>query len=211
MAVYVKGALGAFSGKVGNLIGSKWRSIDYMRSLPRPSKRSASKNQIEVRAKFAHAHEFLNPIRNFIKMSYPVRKGSKHDAFDKLMSNLMSLIEGSYPNYSIRYKDVELSKGSMSPVRGNFEVSADGIMLTWTPRISTGTAESNDLIHVILYHATKNDYYIFQDSKRSDGLCIISTDGISTGAFHAWTMASNAELSRFSNSTYHEILDNINI
>lgn len=207
MAVYVKGALGAFSGKVGNLIGSKWRSIDYMRSLPRPSKRPASKNQIEVRAKFAHAHEFLNPIRDFIKMSYPVRKGSKHDAFDKLMSNLMTLIDGSFPNYSIRYKDVELSKGSMSPVRGNFEVSADGIMLTWTPRISIGTAESNDLIHVILYHVKTNDYYLFQDSRRSDGLSIINTNEIPTKDFHAWTMASNSELSRFSNSTYHRIMD----
>jgi len=207
MAVYVKGALGAFSGKVGNLIGSKWRSIDYMRSLPRPSKRSASKNQIEVRAKFAHAHEFLNPIRDFIKMSYPVRKGSKHDAFDKLMSNLMSLIEGSYPNYSIRYKDVELSKGSMSPVRGNFKIEADGIKLVWKPRVSVGTAERNDLIHIILYHVKTNDYYLFQDSQRSDGLSIININEIPNKDFHAWTMASNAELSRFSNSTYHRILE----
>jgi len=207
MAVYVKGALGAFSGKVGNLIGSKWRSIDYMRSLPRPSKRSASKNQIEVRAKFAHAHEFLNPIRDFIKMSYPVRKGSKHDAFDKLMSNLMSLIEGSYPNYSIRYKDVELSKGSMSPVRGNFKIEADGIKLVWKPRVSVGTAERNDLIHIILYQVKTNDYYLFQDSQRSDGLSIININEIPNKDFHAWTMASNAELSRFSNSTYHRILE----
>jgi len=207
MAVYVKGALGAFSGKVGNLIGSKWRSIDYRRSLPRPSKRSASKNQIEVRAKFAHAHEFLNPIRDFIKMSYPVRKGSKHDAFDKLMSNLMSLIEGSYPNYSIRYKDVELSKGSMSPVRGNFKIEADGIKLVWKPRVSVGTAERNDLIHIILYHVKTNDYYLFQDSQRSDGLSIININEIPNKDFHAWTMASNAELSRFSNSTYHRILE----
>src|SRR5690606_9829972 len=113
MAIYIKGALGAFSGKVGNLIGSKWRSIDYMRSRPRPSRKAASQKQIEARAKLVHANNFLSHYRDFIKISHPVKTGSKHSAFDKLMSNVMNQIEGSYPNYSLRYEEIEFSRGPM--------------------------------------------------------------------------------------------------
>ncbi|WP_157258045.1 DUF6266 family protein [Pedobacter ginsenosidimutans] len=35
MATYSKGANGAFPGKVGSIIGSNWRSIDYLKGLPK--------------------------------------------------------------------------------------------------------------------------------------------------------------------------------
>lgn len=205
MAIYLKGALGAFSGKVGNLIGSKWRSIDYMRSRPRPTKRVASQKQLEARAKLEYANEFLSPLRDFIKLSYPVKAGSKHSAFDKLMSNVMGLIEGSYPNHSLRYEEIEFSKGPLSPVRGNFENKKDGILtLAWEPRTSVGTAEKNDIIYAILYHCESQDHYVSQGAERSDG--IFEIDEIPTGTFHTWTMASNYDISKFSNSTYHRIV-----
>ena len=34
MATFEKGILGGFSGKVGNVVGSRWRGKNIMRSLP---------------------------------------------------------------------------------------------------------------------------------------------------------------------------------
>ncbi|HJV78940.1 MAG TPA: hypothetical protein VJ602_11205 [Paludibacter sp.] len=34
MAIFSKGILGGFSGKVGNVIGSTWRGKDVLRNLP---------------------------------------------------------------------------------------------------------------------------------------------------------------------------------
>jgi hypothetical protein len=42
MAMYSKGANGAFSGKVGSIIGSNWPSIDYLKGLPKKSSKSIS-------------------------------------------------------------------------------------------------------------------------------------------------------------------------
>ncbi len=39
MGSYSKGANGTFSGKVGSVVGTSWRSIDYLRSLPKKSKK----------------------------------------------------------------------------------------------------------------------------------------------------------------------------
>jgi len=37
MATYSKGTNGAFSGKVGRVIGSNWRSTDYLKGLSKKS------------------------------------------------------------------------------------------------------------------------------------------------------------------------------
>ena len=49
MAIISKGIPGGFSGTVGTVIGGNWNGIDYMRSLPTISNKSASQAQIEPR------------------------------------------------------------------------------------------------------------------------------------------------------------------
>ena len=42
MGTYNKGILGAFSGKVGPVVGATWRGKDVMRSLPKKTNRLAT-------------------------------------------------------------------------------------------------------------------------------------------------------------------------
>lgn len=51
MARFLKGINGAYSGKVGSVIGSNWRGVDYVRSLSRISKKKISDAQLEQRSK----------------------------------------------------------------------------------------------------------------------------------------------------------------
>ena len=53
MGTYNKGILGAFSGKVGPVVGATWRGKDVMRSLPKKSNRLATAFQQQQRSKFA--------------------------------------------------------------------------------------------------------------------------------------------------------------
>ncbi len=45
MGKYNKGILGAFSGKVGPVVGSSWRGRDVLRSCPKKSNKVASQLQ----------------------------------------------------------------------------------------------------------------------------------------------------------------------
>lgn len=45
MATYSKGTNGAFSGQVGRVIGSKWRSTDYLKGL---SKKSSNSGRLKI-------------------------------------------------------------------------------------------------------------------------------------------------------------------
>ncbi|MFD1166317.1 hypothetical protein ACFQ2C_11935 [Sphingobacterium daejeonense] len=43
MAIISKGILGAYYGKVGEVVGSSWRGINYVKSLPRKIKEQLQK------------------------------------------------------------------------------------------------------------------------------------------------------------------------
>ena len=70
MAIISKGILGAYYGKVGEVVGSSWRGINYVKSLPRKIKRTASEKALNQRAKFAMVAGFLKPLREFFKEKF---------------------------------------------------------------------------------------------------------------------------------------------
>ena len=59
MGTYNKGILGAFSGKVGPVVGASWRGKEVMRSLPKKSNRVATATQLLQRQKFAMVQAFF--------------------------------------------------------------------------------------------------------------------------------------------------------
>lgn len=65
-----KGVLGGFSGKVGPVIGFSWNGISYMRSLPQHFNDARTPRQLQQRAKFNKAMEFLTPIKDYIRVGY---------------------------------------------------------------------------------------------------------------------------------------------
>ena len=60
MGTIKKGILGGFSGKVGNVIGSSWKGISYMRSMPQNVTQTRSAAQSAQKERFAH--EFHNKV-----------------------------------------------------------------------------------------------------------------------------------------------------
>lgn len=52
MATFEKGILGGFSGKVGSVVGARWRGINIMRRLPARGNYTPSPEQLAQRQKF---------------------------------------------------------------------------------------------------------------------------------------------------------------
>jgi hypothetical protein len=62
MATFEKGILGGFSGKIGNVVGARWRGKDIMRSVPRSSSRLPTESQLYQRDNFrmvSHAVDIM--------------------------------------------------------------------------------------------------------------------------------------------------------
>jgi len=118
MGSYVKGILGNFTGKVGTVIGSNWKSINYMKSLSGKRKGMPSSAQVEQQLKFAlmlrfhEAFQYLLPITfaNSSKVMTPANYAMGH--------NIKEAVKGVYPEFSIDYHKIVLSKGKLNHAGG---------------------------------------------------------------------------------------------
>ena len=133
MGKFNKGILGGFTGKVGNIIGSKWKGITYMRSLSERSGYEPTEKQIIHRAKFAYASKFLQPLHPVLKVGFRTqsnKKSPQNAAMSELMTNA---IEGEYPSLNINFDKLRMAKGSLI-VGNKYQVilNTDSIDFTWS-------------------------------------------------------------------------------
>lgn len=71
MATYKQGILGSFSGKVGNVVGSSWRGVAYMRSLAKAVRNPRTAAQTETRNTLAAVASRLKFFAPAIRAGFP--------------------------------------------------------------------------------------------------------------------------------------------
>ena len=64
------GALGVFSGTVGDVVYSTWKGIPYIRAKPVSVKDPRTEAQLSLRTKFALGMRFLKSCTDFIRTGY---------------------------------------------------------------------------------------------------------------------------------------------
>lgn len=185
MATIKKGINGGFSGKAGSVIGSNWRDIDYIRGLSKKSTKAASMKQLEQRAKFATAVEFLQAAKAVFELGYKTQKTGKSTGYNIGLRNVLSdAIVGVYPDFSIDYSKVVFSKGSYGRAIGLSLVSAETgtVRISWDaegvadmdPEDEFMNAMPHDIAIILLYNTDKQEYKLNKTAVRVDGEAIIS-------------------------------------
>ena len=160
MGKYKKGILGAFSGKVGTVIGSSWNGIDYMRSLPRPSTKAPTDLQMIHRGKFGLVTGFLKPISSLVNLGYRTQ-ASGMTGYNVATADMMAAaIIGNYPDFEIDYAKVLFSKGSLTGVFSVVTTSPNpgGVNLTWADNSGSGTGLATDKAVVLIYNPAKSAF-----------------------------------------------------
>lgn len=119
MARFNKGIHGAYTGKVGNIVGSSWRGIDYVRSLPKKSSKPASDKQTAQRMKFGMTTSFLKSIKDVLMLGYSDSKQRGKTGYNVAFQHFIDkAIVGNYPNFSIDYAAVKIASGSLAILMG---------------------------------------------------------------------------------------------
>ncbi|RZT95999.1 hypothetical protein EV201_0628 [Ancylomarina subtilis] len=152
-----QGVLGGFSGKVGNIVGGSWKGIDYMRIKPSNVANPRTQGQLDQRTKFAKVLNFLQPMTEFLRVGYKLY-AIKMTQFNSAMSyQLQNAITGDYPDYSIDYSKVLVSKGNLlRAVGGAVESTVAGVVkLSWIDNSASGGAKATDKALILLYNADK--------------------------------------------------------
>lgn len=171
MGKILSGILGGFSGKVGPVVGGKWKSIDYMRSYVIPANPNTPAQQT-VRTKFSELIGYAKAVLTSLIQPY-------WDPFYSDMSGFNAWVSKNYANLGIGNALDEtaiMSQGSLEPVKSltSAVISTNKVVLTFDEGI-VGNGLSTDVMKVA-YYQTNNDVLEFIDPSktRADSPCDIT-------------------------------------
>ena len=164
-----RGILGGVSGKVANIVGARWKGIDYIRAKPQSVANPRTQLQVNQRTKFTLVLRFLQPNLNFIKIGYKnfsVKKSQFNSAMSYILNNA---IVGDYPNYLIDYAAALLSRGNLATaLNPSFGLNPGEVKFIWEDNSAVGNALATDKVMVLVYNTSKGEsVYITEGATRA--------------------------------------------
>ncbi|KAA8475680.1 hypothetical protein BDE36_2539 [Arcticibacter tournemirensis] len=208
MGNFLKGVLGGFSGKIGNVIGSSWKGIDYMRSLPRKTLNNATQEQLVQRLKFSCAVNFVKPISALVSVGFKSLAKQKITGYNVAIQKvLMNAISGDFPDYAVDFAKVQISEGTLiSAMNPKAQSTIPGTLdFKWTNNADPGNnAHNDDTAIVLVYNPSKGRYlFNFQGAKREEELYSFALpENFSNDEVHAYMGFISRDRRIASNSEY---------
>lgn len=170
MGIINKGILGGFSGAVGPVVGSSWKGISYMKSLPSKKSKTSSVLQIEQQIKFALVMHFLQSMTAFLEITFK-NYANAMTAFNSAFSyNIKNAVTGISPDFVIDYPNVMVSRGSLPGALNPTAVAGAGgtITFAWADNAGTGNALPTDKAMLVIYcKSADNSLYTTGNTTRS--------------------------------------------
>ena len=184
MGIISKGILGGFSGRVGTVIGFMRNGISYMRSIAASVTQPNTPAQLEQRARFKTAITFLRPLNELLKIGFKNYTG-KLSALNYAMSHtLQTGIRGIYPEFSIDFANVLLSRGTLAGALNPnvLSLAAGQVTFAWDDNSDELNAEATDGALLVAYNPTRNEaVFTNGESTRVDGTQTLSVPTSYTG------------------------------
>lgn len=202
MATFRNGPNGGFSGKVGSVVGSSWKGIDYIRSLPTKRKTKAGSEEQNNRSKFGFVQLWLHPFKPFYNigfMNFSKRATANNIAVSFTLKNA---VKGEAPDFYIDYPSVLLSDGPLQPAV-NPQLSFTGInelKLIWEVVYQKKAKADDDLLFIAYCPELEMSYVSIGDAFRSNREVEIKLpkqfEGLSLEVYIAFTSSSRKLVSR---------------
>jgi hypothetical protein len=206
MGTYNKGILGAFSGKVGPVVGASWRGKDVMRSLPRKGNRVATPTQLLQREKFTMVTEFLTPLNSVVGRYFGNDTGDKtrrNQAMSYLMREAITYVA---PDLVWDYSKVLISRGDLLGLNAATASAGAGqsVDITWTDNSGQGDAETTDKLVVVLYEPTsKTTVHSLNAGVRNQGTGNVIVPAFLSGlTVQVWATFVSADDKQYATSQY---------
>jgi hypothetical protein len=206
MGKYNNGINGAFSGKIGNVVGVISRGVNYMRSVPEIRVDKPTEKQIRQRNIMAMISSWLKPIKFIINIGFKSFTGGKtpiNEVFS-LISKQALIVNGN--QVSIDYKSVVLSKGELLPsiVVEIVTLIESLLHMKWRNFNPSIYNSGNDKATFVIYNPSKERFALFagiadRDAEEAD--LKLPTD-FSGDNVHCWMQYVDVVGIMVSTSTY---------
>lgn len=204
MAVLKRGILGGFSGKIGNVVGSSWKGIDVMKSLPlsvanpKTAAQTAQRNKMSTAVRFSRTllasiiQPFWNPF---------AQRQSGYNAF--VSENIETLDENGIATPASFYSQ----RGSLLGVDtlgGSASASGDSVSLTWSDNTGQSDALGTDEANISIYNSTQ-DYWVTNVgnyTRVDEAASVVDTVMEASDVLYVYMGYARPNVSKVSDSSY---------
>ncbi len=206
MARFKNGLNGIFTGKIGNLIGIERNGKQFGRSIPKPSKKPPTQGQLNERAKFRIAMNWLKPLGPFINIGYKNGHDNATPLNRALSYHLKEAMLGAGQNYNIDYPKVILSRGELL-ASWLLEVMPQGnhiLYIKWDNPPETLYCHAEDRISMIFYNPEKEQYLTYENviERSAKEVSLQLEKDFSGDTLHGWMYCVNKGETHVSTSVY---------
>ena len=205
MAILKNGVFGGFSGKVGNVVGSSWKGIEYIKSRPAKMTNPRTKGQTNQRKKFIVTQTFLRTFKPLIRIGFRNYAQDRMSAFNAAMSyNMKNSIKSEADEVELDFSKVLVSVGPLCSATGLYvEVCERELQFKWNPTLE-GNANSQDQAMVLAYNPAKVEavHDINAGKRSSAAASIILPNSWNDDFIETFLALKNADRSMLSDSIY---------
>jgi len=166
MARYKNGINGPVSGKVGSVIASSWRGVDYVKSVNDVWSKPRTEAQLLQQEILGLVNSWLKPVRDLIWIGFQVFKGTKtpmNAAVSLIMKGAVLIVEG---RPEIDFPKVILSRGELQiSLVSEIVALADGVLLVkWDNAFPSVFNADGDRATFVVYNPSKKEFVTFPDA-----------------------------------------------
>ena len=204
MGKYTQGILGPFSGKVGAVVGSSWKGVNYIKSLPGPNA-SNTEAQQKQRSRFKSVVSLASSLMSSLIRPVWNLVGGKITGYNLFVKTNMPAFDES--GTLVNYSDFRASMGALPlPENLNIQDDADvvsGVELSWKDDSGSGVGNADDKLHLLVMTADKV-HIVNTASVRSDQSAEITLPA-PAGEVHVYAFFGTADGGQFSPDLYSAI------
>lgn len=206
MARYKNGINGPVRGKVGNVVASNWRGVDYLKSLGGPAVKRRSEAQLLQQEIFALVTCWLRPVRELIWLGYQSFKANKtpmNAAISHVIKEAVLIVDGQP---KIDFSKVIISRGELliSWVVEVVALTDQIIDIKWENPAGSSLCKPGDKANFLLYSPDRSEFAVYQNqAQRSDQEVRLNlSPGFSGNVVHIYMFYVNEEGDAVGTSQY---------
>jgi len=165
MATIKQGILGAFSGKVAGVVGSSWKGIPVMKSLPPSVANPRTAKQIEQRSRMSACTAFSQSVLADVIKPLNDRFSSRMSGFNAFTSRNIANFEGGVLS---KPEDLKISPMGnkaqlIDAIAAESKITKKNARLTlsWVSDSGSGKALGSDKPYVVVYNRTSKKSFGF--------------------------------------------------
>ncbi|MBN2638390.1 MAG: hypothetical protein JXR65_04820 [Bacteroidales bacterium] len=143
---------GPFVGRIGNIVGCRWKDTYYIRTRPARVKHPNTERQMAQRMRFVNTQTFLKPMLSFLRLGFASYTSDK-SAYNAAMSyNIKNALTGIYPDISVDASKALVSMGRLpGNVKAVVKSTGEGrIKVFWNNIEHESEGSGNDRIILVV-------------------------------------------------------------